>query len=393
MKLTSKILLPVVVLSIVSAAIWGASAWGLARITTANQALIQTDRMVLTASELRSLSRALQRDALNLIAEDTASQAAMNTRFDARLAEMAATSRQLDQLLADSGTQAAGRIGPLQDKVMAALAKTRDLAIAGQREAAAALFRSELREGERAASALTDPIIESGTQEIARLTEEVGKTEGLARTVATAVGLIGILAGALLSWMIARRSVVQPLARLTESMGRLAGKDYAVDLSDAARTDEIETVRDIERRSAARFLGTDRAELADDEPTAAAVLARRIEAGGLLVAGDGGTPVAFVMFRPEEGCAYVEQIDVLPSHARRGIGARLLEAVAQLARERGLAALTLSTFKDVPFNAPYYARLGFAVVEELTPGMAAIRAEHEARGLDETARVFMRREA
>ncbi|WP_374534486.1 GNAT family N-acetyltransferase [Phenylobacterium sp.] len=160
-----------------------------------------------------------------------------------------------------------------------------------------------------------------------------------------------------------------------------------------ARTDEIETVRDIERRSAARFLGTDRAELADDEPTAAAVLARRIEAGGLLVAGDGGTPVAFVMFRPEEGCAYVEQIDVLPSHARRGIGARLLEAVAQLARERGLAALTLSTFKDVPFNAPYYARLGFAVVEELTPGMAAIRAEHEARGLDETARVFMRREA
>jgi hypothetical protein len=65
--------------------------------------------------------------------------------------------------------------------------------------------------------------------------------------------------------------------------------------------------------------------------------------------------------------------------------------VAQLARERGLAALTLSTFKDVPFNAPYYARLGFAVVEKLTPGMAAIRAEHEARGLDETARVFMRR--
>jgi hypothetical protein len=45
----------------------------------------------------------------------------------------------------------------------------------------------------------------------------------------------------------------------------------------------------------------------------------------------------------------------------------------------------------VPFNAPYYRRLGFEDVEALTPAMAEIRAEHEARGLDETQRVFMRR--
>ena len=160
----------------------------------------------------------------------------------------------------------------------------------------------------------------------------------------------------------------------------------------SARVDEIERVRDIERISATRFLGGDRAWLAQDEPTDAATLAARIGEGGLLVAADGEVPVAFVMFRPLEGCAYVEQIDVAPSHARRGIGAGLLDAVADLARARGWPALTLSTFKDVPFNAPYYARLGFVEVAALTPGMAQIRAEHEARGLDETARVFMRRE-
>ncbi|WP_312161774.1 GNAT family N-acetyltransferase [Phenylobacterium sp.] len=159
-----------------------------------------------------------------------------------------------------------------------------------------------------------------------------------------------------------------------------------------ARADEIERARDIERISATRFLGTDRAELAEDEPTDAATLAERIAQGGLLVAAEAGAAVAFVMFRPLEGCAYVEQIDVAPSHARRGIGAALLEAVAGLARARGWPALTLSTFRDVPFNAPYYARLGFTEVEALTPGMAQIRAEHEARGLDETARLFMRRE-
>ncbi|MDO9431151.1 MAG: GNAT family N-acetyltransferase [Phenylobacterium sp.] len=160
----------------------------------------------------------------------------------------------------------------------------------------------------------------------------------------------------------------------------------------AAMTSEIERVRQIERASASRFLGTARAALADDEPTDAKTLARRIAAGGLLVAEAGGEALAFVMFREVEGCGYIEQIDVLPSHARRGIGAWLIEAVAEVARARGWPALTLSTFTDVPFNAPYYRRLGFADVEALTAGMAQIRAEHEARGLDESARVFMRRE-
>ena len=159
----------------------------------------------------------------------------------------------------------------------------------------------------------------------------------------------------------------------------------------AARTSEVDRVRAIERVSASRFIGTARAALADDEPTDAATLAQRVAAGGLLVAEQDGEVVAFVMFREVEGCGYIEQIDVLPSHERRGIGARLIEAVAEVARGRGWPALTLSTFKDVPFNAPYYRRLGFADVEALTPGMAEIRAEHEARGLDESARVFMRR--
>lgn len=161
-----------------------------------------------------------------------------------------------------------------------------------------------------------------------------------------------------------------------------------------AKSFEIELIRRIERTSASRYLGTDRASLAEDEPTDATTLAQRIAEDGLLAAvvGD-GPPVAFVMFREVEGCGYVEQIDVLPSQAGRRIGARLLDAVAELGRGRGWPALTLSTFRDVPFNAPYYRRLGFVDLPDaaLTPGLAEIRAEHLARGLDETTRVFMRR--
>jgi hypothetical protein len=57
-----------------------------------------------------------------------------------------------------------------------------------------------------------------------------------------------------------------------------------------------------------------------------------------------------------------------------------------------LPALTLSTFRNVAFNGPYYARLGFRELAELTPGLVEIQREETAMGLDPAERVFMRRE-
>jgi predicted N-acetyltransferase YhbS len=164
-------------------------------------------------------------------------------------------------------------------------------------------------------------------------------------------------------------------------------------ISRDARLGEIAEIRALERASAQRFVGLMDA-LAEDEPSSAEVLASRIETGGLVVAVEDGAIVGFVMFRPVETYAYVEQIDVLPAVAGRRVGAALLDAVAERARGTGLVGLSLSTFRDVPWNAPYYRRLGFVEVADgaLTPGMLAIRAEHLARALDEDARVFMVRE-
>lgn len=160
----------------------------------------------------------------------------------------------------------------------------------------------------------------------------------------------------------------------------------------AARVEEINAIRAIERASAQRFLGLMDA-LAADEPTPAEILRARIATGGLLVAPDDrDEAVAFVMVRPVEARLYVEQIDVLPAFERRGIGAGLLGVVGARALAEGLQGLSLSTFRDVPWNAPYYRRLGFVEAATLTPGLAAIRQEHIARGLDEDRRVFMLRD-
>lgn len=160
-----------------------------------------------------------------------------------------------------------------------------------------------------------------------------------------------------------------------------------------ASADEVERVRSIERASATRFLTIDMPEIAADEPTDAATLLRRISSGGLLVSEDAGEAVASVMFRPVDGCAYIEQIDVLPAYAGQRRGAALLDEVAALARARGWPALLLSTFREVPWNAPYYRRLGFVDLPDtaLPAALLAIRREHVARGLDESRRLFMRR--
>lgn len=155
------------------------------------------------------------------------------------------------------------------------------------------------------------------------------------------------------------------------------------------RLDEIDSIRALERYSAARFRGTSLDAIADDEPTDARTLEARIRLKDALVAVDGADqPVAFVIFRPLGADIYIEQIDVAPAHAGKRLGAALLDAVA--ARQK---ALTLSTFRDVPWNAPWYRRLGFSDIADdaLPPLLRHIRDEHIARGLDESRRVFMRR--
>ena len=81
-------------------------------------------------------------------------------------------------------------------------------------------------------------------------------------------------------------------------------------------------------------------------------------------------------------------------YAQRGLGAALLDHAATGAQRHGLAALTLTTFTDVPWNAPYYERLGFRHLcdIELTPGLRAVRAREAKRGLDAWPRTTMRRD-
>ena len=89
--------------------------------------------------------------------------------------------------------------------------------------------------------------------------------------------------------------------------------------------------------------------------------------------------------------AYIQEIDVHPDHGRRGIGTSLIHSVCAWAESQKIPAITLTTFRHFPWNAPFYERLGFRSLKqgELTPGLAAALANETSRGLDPTKRVAM----
>lgn len=93
-----------------------------------------------------------------------------------------------------------------------------------------------------------------------------------------------------------------------------------------------------------------------------------------------------------DGSGHLEQVSVHPAYGRQGLGRRLIQAVEDWATAGGLPALTLLTFRDVPWNGPYYAALGFRPLAdtELTPGLVALRTHENELGLERDARFAMR---
>jgi GNAT superfamily N-acetyltransferase len=160
-----------------------------------------------------------------------------------------------------------------------------------------------------------------------------------------------------------------------------------------ARPDDLPKLQEIERAAGELFREVGMPSVADDEPSSIAELAIYQDASRAWVSVDSGDePVAYLLLDVLDGEAHIEQVSVHPAHGRQGLGKRLIDVVATWAVEHGFSALTLTTFVDVAWNGPYYSRLGFRPVEQLSPGLRRIREHEAARGLDTWPRMAMRRE-
>ncbi|MFE4692724.1 GNAT family N-acetyltransferase [Streptomyces sp. NPDC056749] len=159
--------------------------------------------------------------------------------------------------------------------------------------------------------------------------------------------------------------------------------------------DELPRLQDIERAAGQCFRDVGMPEVAEDEPLPVRELARYRHNGLAWVAVDpADVPVAYLIAESVDGNLHIEQVSVHPDQARRAVGRMLLDHLADHAVAAGVPALTLTTFADVPWNAPYYTRCGFHPLDDraLGPGLREIRSQEAAHGLDRWPRVCMRRD-
>jgi len=162
----------------------------------------------------------------------------------------------------------------------------------------------------------------------------------------------------------------------------------------SARSEDLPALQDVERAAGDRFRELGMEAVADDEPLSLADLAIFQEDGRAWVAtGQGDKPIAYLLVQVVDGGAHIEQVSVHPDHSRQGIGRVLLDTAEIWAAELGLSALTLTTYANVPWNAPYYKRLGFRIMtnDEIGSGLHEIRELEVERGLDRWPRVTLRR--
>ncbi len=120
---------------------------------------------------------------------------------------------------------------------------------------------------------------------------------------------------------------------------------------------------------------------------------RPFAAQGLVwVAEDAGRLIGFATCEAFEDDLHLWELAVRHDAQGKGAGRALIATVVDEARARGLPAVSLTTFRDIPWNAPFYARCGFAEVPEaeFTPFLKLVREKEAAIGLDIANRCAMR---
>lgn len=165
--------------------------------------------------------------------------------------------------------------------------------------------------------------------------------------------------------------------------------DYTITRADLS---EITQLIAVDQAANELFRGSSllKAEAMDDH-VPAEIFTSRIESGDAFVVRAPNTaPVGFTITSPRKRSLYLDQISVDPAYGKKGLGRALIANVLADARSRKFRRVTLSTFRDLPWNGPFYASCGFREIprKKLTDWMLKLE-EIQSEDLDVSARCFM----
>ncbi len=102
-------------------------------------------------------------------------------------------------------------------------------------------------------------------------------------------------------------------------------------------------------------------------------------------------PLGFILLSIVDGHTHIDEVSVRIDASGQGLGRLLIEHACTLATQKGHNRVSLTTFRDVPWNAPYYRRLGFEAVstDAAAPELQAIARQEAAKSRHAAARIAM----
>jgi GNAT superfamily N-acetyltransferase len=171
--------------------------------------------------------------------------------------------------------------------------------------------------------------------------------------------------------------------------------DAAVNFTiEAATKAHLPSIPKIELAAASMFAETDLSLHIRYRVTDRKTLAAAQREGRLWVALNAGQQVlGFAHACIIDDQAHLDEMDVHPDYGRRGIGTELVHTIERWAFGEGFDMLTLITFRHLPWNAPFYAKLGFEIVEKKMLGTEVrdLLQQEAKAGLKIANRVCMRK--
>lgn len=161
-----------------------------------------------------------------------------------------------------------------------------------------------------------------------------------------------------------------------------------------ATADDAAAIIDVILDAGSMFRSIGMDAVSDNPPPTVEDIADQIKTGKAWVATSAGDVIGCILVHVVDGDAHIDQVSTARAHAGRGIGRRLIEQAETWARSVGHQQVTLTTFTEVAWNAPYYRSLGYHSIAEdmLGAELAGVRAEEARLGLDDWGRCTMVRD-
>ncbi|MDJ0595490.1 MAG: GNAT family N-acetyltransferase [Pleurocapsa sp. MO_226.B13] len=159
-----------------------------------------------------------------------------------------------------------------------------------------------------------------------------------------------------------------------------------------AKPEELPLLNEIENAAAEIFRDT-KYELEILQPALSLNLLRQQQKQDLvwLAADRMDRPIGFAVVLIIDRLVHLHELSVLPSYGRQGIGTKIVTVIINWAKQANYPGITLSTFRDIPWNAPFYRQLGFREIppSRISSGLNKIRNNEAAAGLPVEDRVLM----